>query len=378
MDLASMRVAIVHERFTELGGSERVVEQLHRLWPDAVVHAPVIDRNALPPGLAEATLQPSALQSLLRGGGSRYSHLLPLLPLAMTHLDVGDVDLVVTSHHAFANRVRPPAGVPVVSYTHTPARWLWDPTMRTGEVGGVLGSAALAMFAVLQRPHDRRAAQRISQIVVNSHHVASRVRDWWGREAVIVHPPVDVAWYEPDSTISREDFFLFAGRLVPYKRPEIAVAAAQQAGVRLVVAGSGRSGAAIKRIAGPGVQLLGRVSDGVLRDLYRRCQALVFPGEEDFGIVPVEAQACAAPVVALRAGGILDSVVDGVTGVLYHADRRSQVEALAEELRHFDASRFDPAQIRRHATGFSQEAFRARFGSAVSRTIGAQATPSSS
>jgi glycosyltransferase involved in cell wall biosynthesis len=375
MDLTHVRVAIIHERFTELGGSERVVEQLHRLWPEAVIHAALVDRDVLPAGLADATVRPSALQKLFHGGEGRYSHLLPLLPAAMAHLDIGDVDLAVTSHHAFANRVRPPAGVPVISYTHTPARWLWDPAMRAGEAGGALGSAALAAFAASQRSADRRAAQRTSGIVVNSSYVASRVEMWWRKEAEVVHPPVDVSWYQPDPSVPREDFFLFAGRLVPYKRPEVAVAAAQRAGVRLVVAGAGRSSTTLRRIAGPGVTLLGKVSDEVLRDLYRRCQALVFPGEEDFGIVPVEAQACGAPVVALRAGGILDSVVDGVTGVLYRADRQTHVEVLAEELRRFDASRFDAARLRGHATGFSQEAFRARFAAAVSRALGAPATP---
>jgi glycosyltransferase involved in cell wall biosynthesis len=370
MDLASLRVAIIHERFTELGGSERVVEQLHRLWPDAAIHGALVDRNALPPGLAQASVRPSALQHLFRGGGSQYSHLLPLLPLAMSHLNVGDVDLVVTSHHAFANRVRPPTGVPVISYTHTPARWLWDPAMRTGEVGGRLGGAALAAFAASQRASDRQAAQRMAQIIVNSAHVALRVKTWWGRESTVVHPPVDVSWYHPDPAVRREDFFLFAGRLVPYKRPEVAVAAAQRARVRLVVAGAGRSTAAIRRIVGPGVELLGKVSDEVLRDLYRRCRALVFPGEEDFGIVPVEAQACGTPVLALQAGGILDSVVDGITGVLYRTGPSSHVEVLAEELRRFDAAQFDPAEIRRHATGFSRAAFRSRFAAAVSRTLG--------
>ena len=373
--VGGLRVAIVHERFTELGGSERVVEQLHRLWPDAVIHAAIVDRSSLPPGLARANLSPSALQHLFHGRGGRYSHLLPLLPLAMAKLDVGDVDLVVTSHHAFANRVRPPAGVPVVSYTHTPARWLWDPAMRAGEVGGKLGGAVLATFAATQRPSDRRAAQRLTGIVVNSEHVAARVRTWWGRDAVVVHPPVDTAWYRPDPAVAREDFFLFAGRLVPYKRPEVAVAAARRAGVRLVVAGAGRSAPAIERIAGPGTEFLGKVSDELLRDLYRRCRALVFPGEEDFGIVPVEAQACGAPVLALRAGGVLDSVVDGVTGTLYRASRQTHVEVLAEELRRFDPSRFDPAKIRRHAGAFSQEAFRRRFAAVVDRVLGAPTTP---
>jgi glycosyltransferase involved in cell wall biosynthesis len=366
-DVGGLRVAIVHERFTELGGSERVVEQLHRLWPDAIIHAAIIHRASLPPGLAGAELRPSALQRLFRGREGRYAHLLPLLPLAMAKLDLGDVDLVVTSHHAFANRVHPPAGVPVVSYTHTPARWLWDPAMRAGELGGKLGSAALGLFAATQRPYDRRAAQRMTE--------AARVRTWWGRDAAVVHPPVDVAWYRPDPAVPREDFFLFAGRLVPYKRPEVAVAAARRAGVRLVVAGAGRSAPAIQRIAGPGTEFVGKVSDEVLRDLYRRCRALVFPGEEDFGIVPVEAQACGAPVLALRAGGALDSVVDGVTGTLYRASRQAHVEVLATELRRFDPDRFDPAKIRHHAGGFSQEAFRRRFAAAVEHVLGAPARP---
>src|SRR5439155_19756345 len=161
-------VAIVHERFPEYGGSEQVVEQLHALWPDAPIYAAVVDRAAVPPGLQGADIRPTRLQRLYRGGHA-YSHLLPFIPRAMASLDLGGADLVVTSHHAFANRVRPRPGTPVISYTHTPARWLWEPSMRTSEVGGRAGTAALGAFAASQRRADAAAAARLRGVVVNSH-----------------------------------------------------------------------------------------------------------------------------------------------------------------------------------------------------------------
>jgi glycosyltransferase involved in cell wall biosynthesis len=363
------RVAIVHERFTELGGSERVVEQLHALWPDAPVHTTVVDPAALPPGLVGADIRASALQRLYRGGG-RYAHLLPLLPAAMRSVDLGAADLVICSHHAFANLVVPRPGVPVISYTHTPARWMWEPGMLADEVGGALGRTGLGAFARVRRPFDARAARRVTTIVANSHHVAERVRRWWGRTAEVVPPPVDVERFTRRPDVRREDFFLLAGRLVPYKRPQVAVAAAVRAGVRLVVAGDGRSRPAVEAAAGRGVELLGPVDDETLADLYRRCRALVFPGEEDFGIVPVEAQACGTPVLARGVGGVLDSVVDGVTGAFYGAGSPTEeVEALASAMAGFDDERFDPAAISAHARRFSQAAFRRRFRSVAERHL---------
>lgn len=349
------RVAIIHERFTEVGGSEKVVEQLLVLWPDATVYTTVVDRSSLSETLAGADIRPSPLQPLYRGGRS-YAHLLPLLPWAMSHIDVGDVDLVVASHHAFANRVHVPRGSLFISYTHTPARWMWDKKLRALE-SGTGGRVALGAFAAACRRSDRAAAQRPDEIVVNSAHVAERVRRWWGRDAEVVHPPVDTERFVPEPTAKRGDFFLLAGRLVPYKRPEIAVAAARRAGVELVVAGEGRSRNEVERVAGPGVELLGAVDDDTLVQLYRTCSALVFPGEEDFGIVPVEAQACGTPVIAVAAGGARESVIDGVTGALYETGG-DDVSTLARTLSSFDPARYDPVAIRSHAEKFSQKAFR--------------------
>ncbi|MEJ7770698.1 MAG: glycosyltransferase [Geodermatophilaceae bacterium] len=351
------RVALVHERLTEIGGSERVVEQFAAIWPQARLFVPVADPQIRLDGLAGTAVSTSWLKHLYRGGG-RYAHLLPLLPSAMATARFPGAELVIVSHHAFANRVRPPSGVPLISYTHSPARWIWDASMRAGEAGRI-GSLGLAGFAATQRAADRRAAQRPQVIVANSTAVAERVHRWWGREAVVIPPPVDVDFYRPDHGIPREDFFLLAGRLVPYKQPEIAVAAATRAGLRLVVAGEGRSRRATQNLAGPNVEFLGRVTDSKLRDLYRRCRALIFPGVEDFGIIPVEAQACGTPVIALDAGGAQDTVLPGLSGVLVPQSDH-QVDEFAKALRSFDESEFDPASILDHAEQFSRDHFRAR------------------
>ena len=378
MTVSDLRVAIVHERFTALAGSERVVEQLHLIWPSASVHAPVIDPTAVPASMATTTMRPSLLQRLYRGGEG-YAHLLPLLPLSLERMDTGDVDVVVASHHAFANRVRRRPGVPLVSYTHTPARWMWDPAFLANEVCGRLGRELLSAYGRSQRRADVAAARRARLIVANSRHVAARVRRYWGCDAQVVHPPVNVDYFQPEPTARRDDFFLFVGRLVPYKRPELAVAAAVRAGVRLVVVGDGRMRPAVEAASGPGIELLGHVDDATLRDLYRSCRALVFPGEEDFGIVPVEAQACGTPVLAREVGGVLDSVVGGVTGSFYRPDAHGdEVEALAAAMHRFDPDAFDAGVIRQHAERFSPAFFRQRFAEAVERGVGAEAEPTRS
>lgn len=372
--MSPLRVQIVHERFTELGGSERVVEQMHATWPDSVVHAPLVDRRVLPPGIPPAAVWASPLQRLYRGG-SGYAHLLPALPLAMSRFDTSGADVVVTSHHAFANRVGRHPDVPLVSYTHTPARWMWEPAFLANEMGGRPGRVALAAFARSQRRADAAAARRAQLILVNSRHVAARVRRYWQCHAEVLHPPVDIDRYTLDPSVGREAFFLLAGRLVPYKRPDVAVAAAVRAGVPLVVAGDGRMRSAVEAVARPGVELLGHVDDATLLELYRRCRAVIMPGEEDFGLVPVEAQACGTPVLARAVGGVLDSVVDGQTGRLYGAsDEAHQVDDLAAAMRAFDPSDFDPATIRHHAERFSPAAFRRRLEAKVEAVVGLVAT----
>ncbi len=360
------RVAIVHERFTELGGSEQVVRELAELWPEADIRAPIVDRDVVGAAGLEGRVVTGPLQPLYRGNG-RYTQLFPVLPWAMGKIDLGDVDLVVVSHHAFANRVRPPADVPIVSYTHTPARWMWDRESTQREVGGLPGRGLLTAFSATQRRADRAAAQRLTGIIANSTAVAARVHDWWGRDSIVVPPPVDTSFFTPDDTVEREDFFLVAGRLVPYKRADRAVAAAEAAGHRIVVAGDGRFRSACESVAGPGTEFLGAMTREQLRDLYRRCRALVFPGIEDFGMVPVEAQACGAPVLAVGAGGVLDSVLDEQTGhLIRNGDDRHILDQLSEAMTDVEFERIDPSACRANAERFSIP----RFHRAVTCAVG--------
>ncbi|WP_207225894.1 glycosyltransferase [Blastococcus saxobsidens] len=348
-------MTLAHERFTEFAGSEAVVEQLALEWPGAPILAPIARPGVLAHDM-QARLRTTPLSRLLRG--TTYAHLLPALPVAMRCMTIPESDVVIASHHAFATQVVHATSAPVVAYVHSPARWVWDPVMRTGEFGGRLGGVALGAFSAAFRPVDRRAAARVHTLVANSRAVAERIADWWGRESVVVHPPVDTDFYTADGAVEREDFFLLAGRLVPYKRPDLAVRAAEKAGVPLVVAGDGRSRTEVEQLAGPQTRFVGRVDDDGLRDLFRRCRALLMPGIEDFGIVPVEAQACGAPVIAIDAGGARDSVLPGVSGELVPTDGSDDVSTWARALRTFDESTYDAHRIRTHAESFSRPAFR--------------------
>jgi glycosyltransferase involved in cell wall biosynthesis len=303
-------------------------------------------------------------------GAGSYAPLMPLMPRAFRRLTITDADVVVASHHAFAAQSVFATDLPVIAYVHSPARWAWDPSLRAGEGGGPAGAAILTALAAIARRGEKSAAPRLRAVVANSGAVAQRIRDWWGREAQVVHPPVDTEGFTPDASVRREDFFLLAGRLVPYKRPDLAVAAARRADVPLVVAGDGRVMAQCRALAGPRTTFLGRVSHSDLLDLHRRARAVLMPGVEDFGIVPVEAMSTGTPVIALGEGGALDTVVPGTTGVHVQAGTDDEViDGFASVMRTFDPDDFDRTKIRAWAEGFSRASFRANMRKVVDAAL---------
>lgn len=368
------RLAIVHERFTEYGGSEAVVGELCRTWPDARVFAPIVDPAAAP-AIAHPpwdTVSGTRLSRLYALTGKRsHAPLLPLVPRALRRLPLrAEYDAVVVSHHAFATQAVFATDAPVIAYVHSPARWAWDPAFRAREADGPAGRAALAALGVLARRTETAAAPRLAAVIANSRAVADRVRDWWGLPASVVYPPVHLDRFAADPAVPREDFLLFAGRLVPYKRPDLAIRAAQRAGLRLVVVGDGRYRRRLEAIAGPETTFLGAAPDAVLADMYRRCRALLMPGVEDFGIVPVEAMACGAPVLAVGAGGALDTVLPGHTGGHIAGGTDDEViDGFAAALRDPSTTDLNPARIRAHAETFAPPVFRARMADSVHRVL---------
>lgn len=357
-----MKVAIVHERFTEMGGSENVVEQLGLEFENARLFIPIYDPESLSAQLAPRTtgLWPNRLYQhpLLH----RHAPLMPLFPLALRQIrQLKYADVVIISHHSFALAAAHSSTAPTVAYVHSPARWAWDSSLRLGEAEGFAGRVALELLSQEARNVELTAAHRVTTVVANSSTVQKRIQDWWRRASVVVHPPVDTEAFTPEPSVNREDFFLVAGRLVPYKRPDIAIRAARRAGVRVVVAGSGRFEQECRKVAAPDTVFTGRISHDELVRLHRTCRALIMPGIEDFGIVPVEAMACGTPVIARGQGGALDTVVPGVSGAFFDgADDEEVVEQLAATITAFRGSDYDPTVIRQHAEGFSNATFRSK------------------
>lgn len=356
------RVAITHDWVTNPGGSEKVVAALLELFPQAEIFTAIYDPDLAPASWHRHTVHTSFLDRL-PGARTHYMSLLPLVGTAFESFDLTDFDLVISSNHACAKNVITQPGTLHVCYCHTPMRYAWQPRFTRDEDIGALRRAALPFLLPMLRREDLAGATRPDRFVANSRWVAARIEKYYRREAEVVWPPVDVDRFLEVPRVE-EDYYLAFGRLAPYKRFDLAVAACARLGRRLKVAGAGRSLERLRAIAAgaPHVELLGRVDDDAVPGLFAGARALLFPGEEDFGMVPVEAQAAGLPVIALGVGGVLDSVKDGVTGVL-HAEQT--VESLCEAIERFEAMTFDERELREHARGFRPERFHDEFAAIV-------------
>ena len=310
------RVALVHDWLTGLRGGEKCLDVLARELPKATLHTLVHERGTTTPAIESLRIKTSALQRL-PGATRHYRQLLPVMPLAARGWRVGDVDLVVSLSHCVAKAVVPPAGWPHVCYCFTPMRYAWEGRDQYLETWhGPPGSKRLVSTMLDHlRAWDRATARRVSRFIAISETVRRRIRDCYGRDSVVIEPPVDTDYYTPIER-PREDFYLVVSALVPYKKIEHAVAACTRLRRHLVVIGGGPERARLEQHAGPTIKFLGRQPDDVLRDHLRCCRALLFPGVEDFGIVPIEALACGAPVLALAQGGVAETV-DNTVGALY-------------------------------------------------------------
>jgi glycosyltransferase involved in cell wall biosynthesis len=356
--LAGLRVALVHDWLTGMRGGEKCLEVLCRAFPEAVLHTLIHRRGALSAPIERMAIRTTPLQHL-PGILRHYRHALPLMPLAARSWKVGQVDLVVSLSHCVAKAVRVPAGVPHMCYCFTPMRYAWDgrEAYLEGWNNRPLRRALAGSLLDSLRAWDRATASRVTHFVAISETVRNRIARSYGRESRVIPPPVDTAFYSP-ADVPRGADYLCVSALVPYKRVDHAVRACSASGRALVVIGEGTERARLEALAGPTVRFLGWQPDEVIRDHYRRCRALLFPGEEDFGIVPAEALACGAPVLALARGGVAETVDDEV-GRTY---REPSPVALISCLERWEAAGrpHDPALGRRRAEAFAPALFRAR------------------
>jgi glycosyltransferase involved in cell wall biosynthesis len=360
--LAGLRVAIVHDWLTGMRGGEKCLEVVCRAFPNATLHTLIHRKGALSPPIEAMAIRTSPLQHI-PGVLDHYRRYLPIMPLAAKSWDVGDVDLVLSLSHCVAKSVRVPKGVPHVCYCFTPMRYAWqgrDAYLQAWIEHPLRRAIAKFLLARMRRwDKATSTASRVNHFIAISETVRQRIGRYYGRDSRVISPPVDTEFYTPDPAPRlREERYLCVSALVPYKHIDHAITACSFLGKSLVVIGEGPERARLERLAGPCVSFLGWQPDSVIREHYRTCKALLFPGEEDFGIVPVEALACGAPVIALARGGAGETV-DPRVGRTYTAGTAEGMLEAIESWEAEDAS-YDPIAARRKAEGFALQLFRDR------------------
>jgi glycosyltransferase involved in cell wall biosynthesis len=358
-----MRVAIVHDFLYTMRGAERVLDVLCELYPSADLYSLIYRKGTLNPRIENRRV----VSSFLNFFPGNHRWWLAFYPWAISRVDLSGYDLVLSSSYAVAKGVTVPEGTPHICYCHTPMRYIWDmyeeyfhASRKVGVVRAMLDSMANHL-----RAWDVRTAAGVDAFIANSTTVAQRIRRIYGRDSTVIHPPADGEYFTP-APAPREDWYLCASAFSPYKRADLVIEAFRKSGRKLKVVGAGQDEKRIRRMCGGNVEFVGWLPNEGLRDLYRRGRGLVFAGEEDFGILPVEAALCGMPVVAFGKGGLRDSVVDGETGVFF---AEQTVDSLNAAVARFEASTIRPEACRRNAERFSRPRFRDEMRAFIDRTV---------
>lgn len=360
-----MKIAIVHYWLVGMRGGEKVIEALCRMYPEADVFTHVYVPDAVSDEIRRHKVTTSFIGRLPRAA-KLYQRYLPLMPLALEQLDLRGYDLIISSESGPAKGIIPPPGAMHICYCHSPMRYIWNMFHEYRERSGPITRLVMPVLAHYIRNWDSISASRVDHFIANSETVAARLHRYYRRASTVIPPPVDVDAFEVLPAELVEDYCLMVGELVGYKRPELAVEAFNRTGRRLVVIGGGEMLAELRRIAKPNVTVLGPQPFNVLRHHYSRCRALIFPGEEDFGIVPVEAMASGRPVIAFRRGGATETVVDGMSGVFFDQQTVDALIAAEERAR---AITWAPNEIAAYARKFSTAVFEQQMALHVSQLL---------
>ena len=365
-DLKKLKIALVHEELTQLGGAERVLDALLELFPKAPVYTLVWDKEKTQHRYDKFDIRPSFIQKL-PFAVKNYKWYLALMPMAVEAFNLKDYDVVLSDASALIKGVKTNNKQLHICYCHTPTRYLWsdkEEYLKTAPIPKFIKPIMPLAIWFLRR-WDLKASKRPDYFVANSENIKDKIRRYYGRQADVIYPPIETEKFKISPKLG--DYFLLVTRLEPYKKAELVIKAFKKLPkLKLKIAGSGTKKDELQQMAGSNVSFLGRVSDQELSELYERCRAFIFPQEEDFGVTAVEAQAAGRPVVAYKKGGALESVVEGVTGQFFYPQTP---EALAKILEKFRSGRFDPKTVRSHAKKFDKEVFKTRILSYIKDKI---------
>ncbi len=360
-----MRLALIHDWLNQIGGAEDVLEALVDLFPGAPVYTSMYAPDLMPPSYRSWDIRVTWMNRL-PGVHRHHQPYLPLYPLAFQGLDLKGFDVVLSNKSGFCHDIRVPPGVTHICYCLAPTRYIWNlKDYMEREQFPAPARALLPPLLGLLRRWDWEAAQRVDHLIAISTEVQKRIRQFYGRDSVVIAPPVDTARFQPAGR--PDDYFLIVSRLIPYKRIDLAVAAFNQLGLPLVIAGAGRDRDRLEAMAHSNIAFLGRVDDARKAELMAGCRALIFPGLEDFGITPVQAQAAGRPVIAFAGGGALDTVQDGLNG-LFFCERTPQ--SLIDTVLRFYTCQFDPGAIRASALRFDVKVFQEKLGTFIQEKTG--------
>lgn len=348
-----MKVAIIHYWLVGMRGGEKVLEALCEMYPEADIYTHVYVPDMVSETIRKHRVVPTFINRLPRAP-RMYKTYLPLMPLALEQLDLRDYDLILSSESGPAKGIIAPPHAVHVCYCHTPMRYIWNMFHDYRASAGSLARLAMPSLAHYLRLWDVASAARVDSFVANSATVADRIRRYYGLDAKVIHPPVDTSAFSPCPASELGDYYLMAGELVSYKRPDLAVRAFNELKLKLVVIGGGEMLSEIRRLAGPTVSVLGPQPFEALKHHYARCRALIFPGEEDFGMVPVEAMASGRPVLAFGRGGATETVATDVTGLFFD---EQTIDAISNCIARFERMSFEPEAIVAHAQQFGREPF---------------------
>lgn len=352
--LETLKVALVCDWLTVFAGAERVVLEMHELFPNAPIYTTLYNADACPQ-FAKAEVRESKLRFI--PGARRFHRLfLPWMPKAFETMDLDEFDLVISSCHSTSKGILTSPNTLHICYCHSPIRYVWDQSQSYQAQFKSFSPFKFLFTPLLNklRLWDRLAAERVDTYIANSSYVGERIKKYYGKESTVIAPPVDLFKFSCNEG-EREDYYLAVGRLIPYKRFDLIVDACKAAGKKLKIVGEGPSMKELKKRAGKEVEFLGKISDEELKSVYQKAKALIFPQLEDFGIVPLEAMACGTPVIAFKRGGALETVTENVSGLFFEQQNQ---DSLVEAIHRFEKKKWDPVEVSRSVERFSSARFK--------------------